>query len=315
MPAVSVIIPVYGVEKYIERCARSLFEQTLEDLEYIFVDDCSFDDSITVLKKVIEDYPLRKSQIKILTMPFNSGIAAARRKGIENSTGDYLIHCDSDDWVECDMYERLLNKAKEDSSDIVVCDYFEEIGEQIIYRQVLHGEDLCASVLLSNASLWNRLIHRNCVFSEDIVYPIENIAEDCALFFQYATKASKYSYINKAYYHYVRRKDSILGVRTNEKLLDRQIATEKNFKIILDCIERNGLKNCYKNEVTHQCLYIKNIILPVLAESNDCLKIWKRTCKEANSRVFFCSRISMKEKMNFGVTYLGLYPLYKRITR
>lgn len=315
MPEISVIIPVYGVEKYIERCARSLFEQTLEDLEYIFVDDCSFDDSITILKQVVEDYPLRKSQIKIISMPLNSGIAAARKKGIENSTGNYLIHCDSDDWVDNDMYESLLNKAKEDGSDIVICDYIEEMGEKKIYRNALDGCDLCASVLLSNASLWNRLVHRDCVFAEDIVYPKEDIAEDCALFFQYATKSRKYSYIKKAYYHYVRRNDSILGVRTFGKLLERQKATESNFSIILDCIRRNGLENRYKNEVIHQSLYIKNIILPVLADNNRYLNEWKLTCKETNPRVIFCNRISVKEKMNYLVTYLGLYPFYKKITR
>ena len=97
MPKVSVVIPVYGVEKYIERCARTLFEQTIDDIEYIFVNDCTKDRSIEILEQVIKDYPQRKGQIRIENMLTNSGQAAVRRCGIELATGEYIIHCDSDD--------------------------------------------------------------------------------------------------------------------------------------------------------------------------------------------------------------------------
>ena len=81
MPKVSVIIPVYGVEKYIERCARSLFEQTLDDIEYLFIDDCTPDKSVDILKHVLEEYPQRKSQVVIHRMEKNSGQAAVRKWG------------------------------------------------------------------------------------------------------------------------------------------------------------------------------------------------------------------------------------------
>ena len=114
MPAVSVIIPVYGVEKYIERCARSLFEQTMEDLEYIFVDDCTPDASMDILARVMDDYPARRCQVKVLHNEVNRGLAYTRRRGVEASTGDYIIHCDSDDYVEKDIYEKLYAKATEE---------------------------------------------------------------------------------------------------------------------------------------------------------------------------------------------------------
>ena len=97
MPKVSVIVPVYGVEKYVERCARSLFEQTLDDIEYLFIDDCTPDKSIEILKKVLKDYPQRNNQVIIHRMESNSGQAAVRKWGMLNSTGDYVIHCDSVD--------------------------------------------------------------------------------------------------------------------------------------------------------------------------------------------------------------------------
>lgn len=111
-PKVSVIIPVYGVERYIEQCARSLFSQTMRDgIEYIFVDDCSPDKSIEILEDILREYPHREPQVKIIRHTENQGIGGTRRTGVKNATGEYIIHCDSDDWVEPDMYEMLYGKA------------------------------------------------------------------------------------------------------------------------------------------------------------------------------------------------------------
>ena len=97
--------------KYIERCARSLFEQTLDSIEFIFVDDCTPDHSIEILKSIIEEYRLRFEEknytVRIERMPTNSGLANVRRHGIQLATGDYIAHCDSDDWVDTDMYRAM----------------------------------------------------------------------------------------------------------------------------------------------------------------------------------------------------------------
>ena len=95
MPAVSVIIPVYKVEPYMARCARSLFSQTMEDLEFIFIDDCSPDRSIDVMREVLEEFPERKDQVVVYRMPRNSGQAAVRMQGLALARGEYVIHCDT----------------------------------------------------------------------------------------------------------------------------------------------------------------------------------------------------------------------------
>ena len=112
MPKVSIVIPIYNVEKYIIKCAKSLFEQTLDDIEYIFVNDCTPDNSIKVLLEVLEQYPNRKQQVKIITHKINLGAAIARKNGILAATGKYIIHCDGDDWTAPDMYQRLYEKAE-----------------------------------------------------------------------------------------------------------------------------------------------------------------------------------------------------------
>ena len=96
---VSVIVPIYEVERYIERCARSLFEQTmLSGIEFIFVDDCTPDYSIEILHNTLKEYPEREAQVTILTHSANKGLAAARKTGVRAARGEYISHCDSDDW-------------------------------------------------------------------------------------------------------------------------------------------------------------------------------------------------------------------------
>ena len=126
VPKVSVIITIYNREKYIEDCARSLFEQTLDDVEFIFVDDASTDNSVMILRELLKNYPKRRSMTKIICLEKNGGRAFARQTGIDNVTGEYVIHVDSDDWVDLDMLEKLYEKAKETYADIVGCNVAHE---------------------------------------------------------------------------------------------------------------------------------------------------------------------------------------------
>ena len=119
---VSVCIPVYKVEKYIEKCARTLFEQTMTDgIEFIFVNDCTPDKSIDVLEKVLEEYPHRKAQTRIIHHEKNRGPVAARNTAIKNASGNYIICCDSDDWIDLELYETMYRKALETDADVVCC--------------------------------------------------------------------------------------------------------------------------------------------------------------------------------------------------
>lgn len=121
---VSVIVPIYKVEKFIVKCAESLLSQTLEDVEFIFVDDASPDNSIKLLKDSIKKFPQRKGQVKIITHEQNKGLPAARNTGLSIASGDYIFHCDSDDFVDADMLETFYNAAKTDDVDIIWCDWY-----------------------------------------------------------------------------------------------------------------------------------------------------------------------------------------------
>ena len=129
VPKVSVIITIYNREKYIEDCARSLFEQTLDDVELLFVDDASTDDSVMILRRLLVNYPKRKELTRIICLEENGGRAVARQTGIDHSTGEYVIHVDSDDWVERNYIEELLNEAENTGADITGCNLIYEFSD------------------------------------------------------------------------------------------------------------------------------------------------------------------------------------------
>ncbi|MCM1030083.1 MAG: glycosyltransferase [Oscillibacter sp.] len=121
MCKVSILVPVYNVSKYIERCARSLFEQTFTDIEFIFVNDCTPDDSIGKLNRILSHYP--NVNVKIITHTRNKGLAAARNTAIQNSSGEYIFHVDSDDYLELNTIQLLYEKVAYSNADLVLSDY------------------------------------------------------------------------------------------------------------------------------------------------------------------------------------------------
>ena len=117
---VSICVPVYGVEKYIERCARSLFEQTYEDVEYVFVDDCTQDRSVELLQNVIENYPSRKDKVRIIHHKSNIGLGEARNTAVAASTGEFIMHVDSDDYIDKDCVRCcVVQQIKSDKTTMI----------------------------------------------------------------------------------------------------------------------------------------------------------------------------------------------------
>lgn len=211
MPKVTVIIPIYNVGKYIEKCACSLFEQTLQDIEYIFINDCTPDNSMEVLAKVIDKYPNRKSQIHIIHMPTNSGQSNVRAKGIEIASGDYIIHCDSDDWVDVTLYECMYNKAIRSNADIIICPIRDEYKEHGVTRP-LESLPNSGQAILENwykksigMYTWNKLVRRS-LYIDYHVFPYKgiNMWEDNGLFLRIFYYAQGVSTIKDAVYHYNR---------------------------------------------------------------------------------------------------------------
>lgn len=165
MMKVSVIIPIFKTEKFIERCVRSLMEQTLDSIEYIFVNDCTPDKSVEIIERVVEDYPHRKSFIKIISHEKNRGSASTRNTGLRAATGNYIIYCDSDDWIDTNAYELMYLKAIETNADIVVSDYYKDYPNFSQVQKQDYPEDSinCIQEMLRghlHCATWNKLIKK-----------------------------------------------------------------------------------------------------------------------------------------------------------
>lgn len=303
MPKVSVIIPVYGVEKYIERCARSLFEQTLDDIEYLFIDDCTPDKSVEILKRVLEEYPQRKSQVVIHRMEQNSGQAKVREWGMRNATGEYVIHCDSDDWVDVNMYEEMYNKAIEEDADVVVCDFCSTDCENEQYSKGLiskEGENVIADLLLWRIAgcLWNKLVRRKEYTDHDINYPTNNMGEDAALIVQILWNVKRISYLPKPLYYYYTNPTSITKDVTDDKIRQRFLQATANVEIIEQFLD--GKANGKITDALTKYIFEQSYLIVSLAMKNkEDLSILRRSVGKIRSRVYKCSYLSIKNKLVF----------------
>lgn len=230
-PLVSVIVPVYNVAPYIERCAKSLFEQTLKDIEIIFVDDCSPDNSIELVKNLASNYHDRLAQIKYVRHEHNRGLAQARKTGLDVATGKYVAHCDSDDYVSVEMYEKLYDEAEKTKSEIVYCDFLMDYGFQ---KTICRSVELCQDKVLFLeryisfvwTSLCNLFVKRSLYLGNLISYPIgisycEDFYVSCQLFY-YAKKISK---VNEPLYCYNRTNESSIMHGLNSKTFEDEKTT------------------------------------------------------------------------------------------
>lgn len=308
MPKVSVIIPVYGVEKYIERCARSLFNQTLDEIEYLFIDDCSPDNSIKILNNVLEDYPHRKEQVVIHRMSRNSGQAIVRNWGMQNVTGEYVIHCDSDDWVDVDMYRVMYDKAVKEHADVVICDY--EITNGIsINKKVNACHASTPKQFIENClfqrdpwSLWNKLFSRK-VYS-NIVYPQEAMGEDMATIMQLMWNCKTMSYIPQPYYKYFYNNASITKVISKESCVCKYEQLADNARIVIEFMAGKDFNPdaivVYKNS-------IRAILYPLVYD-DEYYKLWNNMFDGLNIQVLKSVNIPIVEKIRVLLTILHLYP-------
>lgn len=206
---VSVIVPVYNVEKFIVKCAESLLSQTMDDVEFIFVDDASLDNSIKLLKTCIERHPERRNSVTILVHDKNMGLPAARNTGLAIAKGEYVFHCDSDDFVQPDMLDCLYDAAVSKNADIVWCDWYLSFEHNERYmKQPFYDSALEAlKGMLSGAmkfTVWNKLAKRSLYTENGITFPSGyGMGEDMTMMMLFAC-ASKVIYVPKAFYHYVK---------------------------------------------------------------------------------------------------------------
>ncbi len=254
-PKVSIIVPVYNVESYLNRCLDSLINQSFDDIEIICINDGSTDSSLEILK----EYEKKDSRVKIINQE-NQGLSGARNSGIEIAIGDYISFVDSDDWINLDMIKEMYQQANIENADVVICSYTREYSDKsrdkkfnmpeiTIYnerdvslklhrkivgpiREELANPDHTDSLVTA----WGKL-YKSSIIKENYIKFIDTKeigTEDC-LFNVYLFKHIKKAvFINKSYYHYWKENSNSLTATHKANLKDKWINMYNYIKEFLD---------------------------------------------------------------------------------
>ena len=304
---VSVIIPFFKVAPFIERCATALMEQTLDDVEFIFVDDASPDESRSILEHVLANYPQRNAQI--ITHEVNKGLPAARNTGLAVATGEFIYHCDSDDWVETSMLEKMYKAAVENGADYVYCDFlmqFEKSARYMVTPDYTDPERMIKEGFMAGAmkyNVWNKLVRRSIYEKSGVRFPDgHGMGEDMTMILL-ATHATRTTRVPEALYHYVKLNVNAFSNTFSERhLTDIQFNTDRTLK---------GLEGW---NVSDKDLYINlfklNIKLPFLfsGDKKQC-KLWKEWFPESNRYVLLNQHLPFRTKLVQWFAAKGMFPL------
>ena len=281
---ISLIIPIYKVERFIERCVVSLMEQTLDEVEYIFVDDASPDGSVNILREVVERYLSRKDYVKIITHRENKGLPAARNTGLAEATGEYIFHCDSDDFVELDMLESLYNKAKECDADVVWCDFFLsfETNERYMKQPSYSTPNDALKAMLSGAmkyNVWNKLVKRSLYIDNNISFPAGyGMGEDMTMMMLFVN-AQKVAYVPRAFYHYVKLNTGAFSQTYSDRHL---VELKHNVQRIVDYMQEK-----FGSDIEQELAFFKlDVKFPFLiTDDSRKYRVWQEWYPEANKYI------------------------------
>lgn len=304
---VSVIVPVYNAEKFLDRCLESIINQTYHNLEIIVINDGSSDNSLNICQK----YEKNDNRILIIDS-VNEGVSAARNKGIKKATGKYLAFVDSDDYIEKNMIESLVKRQRETNADLVVCDFcFEDINgnydtrnnktiismnkDQTIYN-VLHPNKIYYGFLWNKLFLNQIFIENNLLFDLDI-----SMREDLLLILDYCKYINYSSYISDNLYHYVNANSkslSVLKSKDIESIISR-IYTQKKVAHRIKTMTNN--KRTIRLANSLYILGIYNIINEGYNEqilSEEIADFCYLNSKKEVVFAFFCKEIGMLDRLN-----------------
>lgn len=234
IPKVSIIVPIYNVEKYLDRCIQSLVNQTLNDIEIILVDDGSPDNC----PSMCDEYAQKDNRIKVIHKQ-NAGLGYARNSGLEIATGKYVAFVDSDDYVDTSMYEALYKRAETINVDVVYCGFNTEVSKnkwreskevnkdqlwegnnvkEFMYNMIASGKGV-RQERLYQMSVWHAIYRRDIIINHNILFPSERdvVSEDIPFQVDFLKNANKVLYLNAHFYYYCLNETSLSSTFKKEK--------------------------------------------------------------------------------------------------
>lgn len=290
---VSVIIPVFNTEKYILKCAESLFRQTYPEIEYIFINDCSTDNSLKLLTQLSCKYDAR--DIKIINNSQNVGSSATRNIGVETASGEYITFCDSDDWIEPYAIEQMISFAHHTKADVVVCPFFNNtynIEKILYYKSPDIAELNTIPINYQHFSLVNKLFKATLI-KDNLSLPGIDCWEDLSIVSRIYATSPKVVLLNTPFYHYRKYEHKSLTSDSHERQLkDRLQYTE----FLLKWFTAQGLNIKYERFLNHLKFTSK---IKMLRTSPRQYRRWKHTFPESNRHIMSYTDIPLHYRILF----------------
>lgn len=321
---ISVVVLVRNSEATLERCMRSLFSQTYENLEYVIINDASTDGSMDILERTLEDFPHRKEQLLRINLDDRVGQAKGREIGIRAATGSYIIHCDSDDYVEPEMYADLREYAEKNNCDMVRCLRQKEYPDgkfqmgSVFSEEVYKDKRQLISNLLLNrglSSLCTKLVKRELF---DVVsYPPGDTYEDFAIVLQLFYFSRNVGHVDKMYYHYVQMEGSTMNPQSEEGRKVKAAGMERNIAFMVDFLRAKELDEQFNDELATLKLCVKYSWWHV--DRQHFLSNWRKCFPEVMAGVwnnrFLSATDKLKAKMfDMGMVTPFVYSLFRKLS-
>ena len=296
---ISVIVPVYKVEEYIDRCIRSIVEQAYRQLEVILVDDGSPDKC----PEICDQWAKKDPRIKVIHKK-NGGLSDARNAGLEIATGEYVAFVDSDDWILPDMYEKMLNAIKDEQADICACgirscyeDHEATWGcNEYSVKDSTQILDMLYSDTKYPVAAWNKLYKRECW--KDLRFPVGKICEYAFTTYQLVHNAKRIILVPDAFYCYTVRPFSIMTSAFSLKRMNEEEAWRKNYQFI-----KINYPNLYKKAFR---FYLQKVNILIHAISKDQRSEYseqynylKNILKKNLSFILFDSGLNLKYRIKY----------------
>lgn len=284
-PMVSVCVPIYNVEQYIGKCVESLMQQTYHNIEFIFVNDCTPDNSMEVLQEVLDHYPQRMNQVTIINFPQNKGVLFSRNHAIKVASGDYIFYVDSDDWIEKNAIEVLIAKQQESNADLVFGNYMVHLpnGEIKVAKHNIFSNNNPLEYILKNIHnyhLWGNLILKDLYTNNIIQCKLgNNVGEDLQVFPQLCYYAGHSVSLDQPIYHY--NKCNALSTGKGKKDLNWFKQLVESFNIFYDFFENLEIMS-YTNLLrqSKNDFLFRNMRVSVMEESKDAYQLLKTELHE-----------------------------------
>ena len=306
-------MPIYKVEQYLEKTLDSIFTQTYPFLEYVFVNDCSPDNSLQVLTNTIDKYGIKKEQFLIINHEQNEGIAVSRTDCIANAKGDYIFFVDSDDWIEKDAVEKMVAATREGAVDIVGCDFMKDfLSGKTTYHHENYArscrENLYKCINYDIATVLWKMLFRRSLFDNFSITPHVDIVEDYIMSVKLYYYAKSFASIPQAFYHYVQYNQARVSLQT-------LWSVNMHIKGVEEVEEFCRDKGLINDDVEHKFLLRKfNIKSNFLTKQLLDYHSYEQTFPEANG-IWREMNYSRKERIKFWLAEHGFYSLLKLIQR